>query len=617
MTEDARVHDLVRWWARSAPAAPAVSSGGETLTYAELDELSDRLAGSLRARGVGPDDRVGIVMARSPRLVVAMLGVLKAGGAYVPVDVAYPAERRDFLLRDSAAATVLTDAERAGDLAAGTPGERDGGAAPDVLTYEEALAGEPAGESGPGAGPGNLAYIVYTSGSTGVPKGVMVQHADVVRLIGDPRLDVRPGEVVAQLAPFSFDASVFEIWSALCRGGRVALLDNPQQSAAGLGEQLREVEPDWMFLTSGLFQVLVDQDPQALSHVGTLITGGDVLSPQAVRASAAVTRRRTYAAYGPTETTVFASLHPVDPAAPEPERVPIGAPLHGMTLRVLDERLRPVPPGTVGELYVSGYGVARGYLDRPGITAERFLADPFAAGGARMYRTGDLARELPGGEFDFHGRVDRQVKIRGYRVELGEIEAVLNSHPLVSSGAAEVFDDGPDLKRLAAFVVPAEGAKVTTGDLYRYLGERLPAYMQPLGMIILADMPRDPNGKTDRRALPYPWKRRADLGLEEEYAEPRTPLERTMATVWTEVLGLDTIGVDDNFFQLGGDSLRSVMLLKRLQDQNVKVLADDLFDYQTIAELSAAVEAAGRAEGGPEEPAWPAGAVTGSATTTR
>ncbi|MDH2423778.1 non-ribosomal peptide synthetase [Sphaerisporangium sp. TRM90804] len=601
VAEGPRVHDLVRRRARSMPGATAVSSGSETLTYGELDESSERVARALRERGVGPDDRVGILMSRSPRLVVALLGVLKAGGGYVPIDVSYPPERRDFMLRDCGAATVLTEEALAGEPVAGAAA---------VLTYEEAVLAEP--DPVPtGARAGNLAYIVYTSGSTGVPKGVMVEHADVIRLVADSRLDIRPGEVVAQLAPFSFDASVFEIWSPLCRGGRVAMLSNPQMSAAGLGEQLREVEPDWIFLTSGLFQVLVDQDPQALSHAGTVITGGDVLSPQAVRACAGVTRRATYAAYGPTETTVFASLHLVDPGE-EFERVPIGGPLDGMALRVLDAELRPVPPGTVGELYVSGHGVARGYLDRPAVTAERFLADPYAGGGARMYRTGDLARELPGGEFDFHGRVDRQVKIRGYRVELGEIEAVLNSHPLVSSGAAEVFDDGPDLKRLAAFAVPAGDAKVTSGDLNRFLNERLPPYMWPLGLVILDEMPRDPNGKPDRRALPYPWTRRADLGLEEAYAEPRTPLEQTMATVWTEVLGLDVVGVNDNFFQLGGDSLRSVTLLKRLQDQNIKVLPDDLFDYQSIAELAGAVEAAGRPEAAGAAPSWPAGATAGA-----
>ncbi|WP_367433591.1 non-ribosomal peptide synthetase [Streptomyces celluloflavus] len=571
------IQDLVREWAARTPEQVAVALDDDALTYAELDRSAGRLAAALRARGIGPESRVCVALPRSPRLVAAMLGVLQAGAAYVPVDPDYPQDRQSFIARDAGAALVVADEYGAKAFA-------DDGL--ETLTPEAADEADAPADAVP-VRPGNLAYVVYTSGSTGTPKGVMVPHADLSRFVlDDARLDIRPGDVVAQLAPTSFDASIFEIWSALGRGASVAVIPTNPLSVADLGRRLRETAPDWLFATSGLFRLLVERDSEALASAGRVITGGDVLSPEHVRACAALTRHTTFAAYGPTEATVFTSLHAVD-ADRDLDSVPIGSPLAGMTMRVLDERLRPVPAGTVGELYLSGSGIARGYLGRPGLTAERFVADPAAGNpGTRMYRTGDLAAELPDGQFAFHGRSDRQVKIRGYRIEPGEIEAVLGGHPDISQAVVEVFDEGPQLKRLAAFVTLADGAELVTNDLRLWALDRLPAYLMPAAFVILAEMPLDPNRKTDRRALPYPWDRRDELGLDEPYVAPRNRLERTMAAIWSRTLDLDKVGVDDNFFQLGGDSLRSVSLIQRLADEGIPIEAEALFDYQTIAELA-------------------------------
>ena len=586
----ATIHELVARWAREQPDASAVVGDDETLTYAELDARADRLAGHLAARGVGLETRVAVSLPRGPAMVVAFLATLKAGGTYVPLDSDYPEQRRAFVLADAGIAVLVTDK-------AGTPAE-PGGDPVEVVVLEDLPATEveaPRVRVGPDA----AAYVVYTSGSTGQPKGVVVPHAGVVRLTTDPRIAVRPGQTVAQLAPAAFDASVFEIWGALCSGGQVVIMD-ARSTVAQLGAELRRWRPDWLFLTTGLFHLLAQHDAAALDAVGCLLTGGDVLSPRHIR-TAAATQARVYAAYGPTETTVYASLHHVPPGGDEPARVPIGTPLTGKTMYVLGPDLRPVPAGEVGEIYLGGTGVARGYHGRPALTAERFLPDPFGGEpGARMYRTGDLGCVLPDGSVDFRGRVDRQVKVRGFRIELGEIESTLLSHPdLGAAVVVAVADDTAD-KRLAAHVVPAPGRRITVAAVRDWLGQRLPAYMIPATFVTLDELPLDPNGKPDRSRLPNPFAARAELTFLPPYVPPKNEIEQVFARAWADVLTMDVVGIDDDFYLLGGDSLRSVAMLEQLRTHGIELDAVQFFNNPTIRELAAVVDpqlTAGRAGG--------------------
>jgi amino acid adenylation domain-containing protein len=580
------VHDRVRRWSRSRPEAAAIATAETKVAYGELDERSDRLAAVLAGRGVGLESRVAVALPRGADMVVAFLAVLKAGGTYVPLDPGYPLSRREFIVDDAQVVLVLTDEAGAADFA---------GHSVDTLVLGQADDG-PHGRSGAAApavavGPGNAAYIVYTSGSTGVPKGVVVDHASILGLIDDePRIAVEPGQTVAHLAPVAFDASVFEIWGALCRGGRVVVLD-ARVTVAELGADLRRWAPDWLFLTTGLFHLLAQHDLAALDSVGCLITGGDVLSPAFMR-DAAGTRCRVYAAYGPTETTVYASLHRINAEAGDAlAPVPIGTALTGKTMRVLGPDLRPLPAGEVGEIYVGGLGVARGYHGRPALTAERFVPDPLGAEpGARMYRTGDLGCLAADGTVDFRGRVDRQVKVRGFRIELGEIESALLSHPDVGGAIVVAVGASGLEKRLVAYVAPAAGRTPAVGVLSDWLGERLPAYMVPATFVVLAEIPLDPNGKPDRHQLPEPFQSRAGLTYLPPFEPPRTETEQILADAWADVLELDAVGVDDDFFLAGGDSLRSVLVLERLRRHGITLDAGQFFAHPTIRALAAAHE---------------------------
>jgi amino acid adenylation domain-containing protein len=580
------IHALVSRWSRTQPEAPAVATAEVTVGYGELDARADRLAGLLAGRGVGLETRVAVALPRGPDLVVAFLAVLKAGGTYVPLDPTYPQQRRAFVLKDADVALVVTD--RAGAAAFE-------GHAVDVVTLDDASVARP-GLAPPAVpvGPTNAAYIVYTSGSTGQPKGVVVDHASVVGLVEDePRIAVHPGQTIAQLAPAAFDASVFEIWGALCRGGRVAIMD-AQVTIAELGVQLRRWEPDWLFLTTGLFHLLAQHDLAALDSVGCLLTGGDVLSPRHIRAAAG-TRARVHAAYGPTETTVFASLHRV-PAPPqdgaELARVPIGTALAGMAMYVLGPDLRPLPAGRVGEIYLGGLGVGRGYHGRAALTAERFLPDPFSTvAGRRMYRTGDLGCLLADGAVDFRGRVDRQVKVRGFRIELGEIESSLLSHPDIGGAVVVAAGDDGAEKRLAGYVVPAPQRKLNAAAVRDWLGEQLPAYMVPATFVVLDALPLDPNGKPDRGRLPSPFLARAEMTFLPPFEAAGTETEQILVEAWADVLTMDVVGVDDDFFLLGGDSLRSVAMLERLREYGIELDAGQFFANPTVRELAEVVDA--------------------------
>lgn len=574
------IHGLVENWAAATPSAPAVSTSDRTMTYGELNARADRLASVLHEHGVRPESRVGVVIPRSAEAVIAFLGILKAGGAYVPLDPAYPASRRAFMLADSEVMLLVTVAS-VGQLV--EPG-------PVPVVVLDGDEPEPAPMPDPGVTQRHCAYVMYTSGSTGRPKGVMVEHRSVVALLSnDDRLAIAPGQTVAQLAPTGFDASVFEIWGALCSGARLAILPGSGVSIEDLGGQLRAWRPDWLFLTTGLFHLLVDFDLAALSAVGCLVTGGDVLDPDRVRAAAATTM--VYAAYGPTETTVFTSLHAASPTH-QGSRVPLGRCLVGVRVQVLDERLDRVSDGEIGELYIAGSGLARGYHGRPELTAERFLTDPHTdTPGARMYRTGDRGRILPDGELEFHGRTDRQLKVRGFRIEPGEIEHVLRAAPEVTAAVVVAIPGLDGDKRLAAYVAARAGAGLAVSDLRDWATERLPGHAVPAIFIILDNLPLDAHGKLDQHSLPAAWGRRDAVQGLPPYQAPSSEIEWVIAQAWAEVLELDYVGAQDEFYALGGDSLRSVTLLERLRANGVKLTAAEFFSNPTVAELAFVFEA--------------------------
>ncbi|MBP2329723.1 amino acid adenylation domain-containing protein [Kibdelosporangium banguiense] len=579
MSEHNLIHCSVEREARDFPDAIAVSAEEGKLTYGELNARANRLARRLRDSGVGIESRVAVAVPRSIDFVVVVLAVLKAGGVYVPIDPEYPEERRAFLLSDSDAALVVTTGA--------------GFSAPenvDVIALADWDGGGACENLGIEVSPSHLAYIIYTSGSTGVPKGVAISHADVMDLVdSDPRLAVGRGDVVAHLAPTAFDASTFEIWCALGRGGQVAALRQDQISVGELGTALRAVRPDWMFLTSGLFHLLVEHDVEMFRSVRVLFTGGDVLSPQHVQSAAGVIGDTVYSCYGPTETTVFALAHKVD-ATGSYERMPLGSPLRNKIAYVLNEDLTEVPRGEVGEIYLGGTGLARGYHRRPALTAERFLPDPYSsAPGARLYRTGDLGRMLDDGEVEFIGRVDRQVKIRGYRVELGEVEVTLAANPSVSAAAVMVVGDNEVDKRLVAYAAPAGTAILTAAALRNWMADRLPAYMAPSHYLLLDKLPLDHNGKVDRKALPEPWRTRGELGVGPLVAA-QSETQRMIAQVMADVLALDEVGMSDNFYELGGDSLRSMRVLESLRVLGITLSARQFIGTPTVGGLAELID---------------------------
>ena len=583
MSQSQLIHRWVERAAAADPNAVAVTAGKTALKYGDLNADATRLARVLRAHGVGVGSRVVLAVPRSTDFVVAALAVLKAGGAYVPIDPDYPAQRQELILTDSGATLIITAGGRV----------PNGHPAIDIRTatrVDDEAEGDVDDDPAPNIRSDDLAYIVYTSGSTGTPKGVCITHAAVTDLIAsDPRLAVGRGEVVAHLAPTAFDAATFEVWSALTRGATVAALSKDEISVAELGRTLRTVRPDWLFLTSGLFHVLVDHDVDMFRAVGTVLTGGDVLSPQHVQAAARMVSRDLYAAYGPTETTVFATLHRVDPTRTY-QRVPIGRVLEKKKLSILDDDLREVPPGEVGEIFLGGSGLARCYHNRAALTAQAFVPDPEPGNpGGRLYRTGDLGRLLPDGEVEFIGRTDRQVKVRGFRVELGEIEAALSAHEAIGAVAVLAVGGDENSKRLVAYVSPAGRAELNAAALRRWVGGVIPAYLAPSHYVLLEALPLDPNGKVDRKALPRPWTTRADFGLPAIVA-PRTGTERLVTQVMADVLGLDEVGLDDDFYALGGDSLRSVRMLEQLRSLGVTISSRAFLRQPTVQGLTGLVD---------------------------
>ncbi|HLM54863.1 MAG TPA: amino acid adenylation domain-containing protein, partial [Pyrinomonadaceae bacterium] len=570
------IHELFEEQAGRTPEKVAVRSGSAEVSYGELNERANRLAHYLRRFGVGPEVRVGICMERSAEMVVGLLGILKAGGAYVPLDPSYPLERLQYMIADSQVPVLLTQESLEGELPS-CPAN-----VVRVDADREGIEAESGENPAPLATEQSLAYVIYTSGSTGRPKGVLVQHGGIVNLAYAQieMFEVRPESRVLQFASQSFDASVSELFMALlagaslCLAPRSALLPGP-----AMLELLREQEVTTVTLPPSVLALLPREE---LPRLRVLAVAGEPCPPELMRAWSA--GRKFINAYGPTEATVCASMHECDAAD---EVMSIGRPMSNTQLYVLGARGELVPPGVAGELHVGGAGLARGYLNRGGLTAERFVPNPFGrVPGARLYRTGDLARHLADGTVEYLGRIDQQVKIRGFRIELGEIGAALAAHPSVREAAAAVHGLEGGERRLVGYVVAADGRQPTTSELRNHLKERVPEYMVPSAFVVLDALPLTANGKLDRKALPAPDASRP--ALDEEFQAPRGELERAICEVWQDALGVERVGVNDNFFELGGHSLLMMRVLSRLSEllrSDLSIV--NLFEYPTVRSLAA------------------------------
>ncbi|SNR35448.1 non-ribosomal peptide synthase domain TIGR01720/amino acid adenylation domain-containing protein [Actinomadura mexicana] len=573
--------------ARRRPDALAVICGEQRLTYREFDARVNRLAHHLRAAGVGPDVPVAVCLERSVELLVALLAVVKAGGCYVPLEPEYPQARIASLIADTGVRLVLTGGAAADRL------PRAG--APRLLRLDaeaEEIDRAPATPPEPGVSPDNLLYIICTSGSTGRPKGVMVTHRGVLNHLGwmQRTFPIGPDDRIAQRTSVGFDASVWEVFWPFLTGAALVVPDTDAKDPERLAQVMDEHRVTVVsYVPSLLNTVLVDPGRRLGHHLRLVLIAGEALPAGLVNAFREVCHAEAANVYGPTETSVSCVIWPV-PDRSDVTRVPIGRPLTGTRGYVLDTELRPVPVGVPGELYVGGSGVARGYLARPGMTAERFVPDPFGTGGGRLYRTGDLVRRLPDGSLEFVARADLQVKVRGFRIELGEIEAVLSGHPAVRDVVVTAQDqENTSSRRLVAYVLPALGAEpVPVSELREYLAARLPDYMVPAVFVWLDALPLTANGKVDRALLPAPDGVRPELA--QEFVPPRDPAEKTLSAIWADVLGVDRVGALDNFFELGGDSILSIMVVSRAAQEGLRITPRQFFDKQTVRELAAVAE---------------------------
>lgn len=573
------VHAAFAQQVRLRPDAVALVHGSTRWSYAQLQARAQAIASHLIDQGVQPGEPVGLLMERSPLAVAALLGILQAGAAYVPLQPDFPAERIAFMLRDAGiqrvvlrdAAPLLPDSIRQLPLA----------------RFEHAPDETPVLPDWPSVDGQAPAYVMYTSGSTGEPKGIEISHRAILRLVSAPNYAELPaGEVVLHAAPLGFDASTFEIWGPLLNGGVCAVHDEPLPTGAGLERSIGAHDVTTAWLTAALFNAVVDEDPAQLRGLAQLLTGGEALSlPHVQRAQQALPQTQIINGYGPTECTTFAASLRLPREWPAGARsVPIGRPINDTTLRVLGPTLAPLPTGFVGELCIGGAGLARGYVRRPELDAERFVADPHGAPGDRLYRSGDMARWLEDGSIDYLGRIDGQIKIRGHRVECGEIEARLLSHPGVRAAAVVARPDAQRQPRLVAYLVARE-APLVWGELRARLATQLPEPMLPSACVWMDELPRTRNGKLDRAALPAPPRTRPELT--QSFEAPRGAQESAVCAAFERVLEIDGVGRNDNFFDLGGDSLRVLRLLSALQPLASRKLQPQLlFDQPTPAGLA-------------------------------
>lgn len=589
---DSTVAALFLEQATAHPGDVAVSSEGQNLTYGELDLQSNRLAHYLKdTAGIADGALIAVSLERSPELVVALLGILKAGAAYLPLDPGYPADRLRFMLEHSGASALITHLDASGNLPESDICrillDRDG--AEIARAPETPLPSVSGADAG-----GRLAYVMYTSGSTGRPKAVAVPQRGIVRLVkGADYADFGTDQVFLQYAPISFDAATLEIWGPLLNGARLALAPHGKQSLADLGDTIAREGVTTLWLTGGLFNVMIDEYPQSLKPLRQLLVGGEALSvPHIQKAMEVLPACRLVNGYGPTENTTFSCCFRIDPGDYR-GTIPIGSPIANSTAYILDEEMRLLPPGAAGELYVGGDGLALGYWNDPALTAERFVANPFAPG-QRLYHTGDLACWRSDGSIEFLGRMDDQLKIRGFRIEPGEIEVALHQFPGITGAVVQAWNAGgaaakEDRRMLIAHYVAADRAGEIDEDALRtHMHATLPDFMVPAHLIRVDKLPLNPNGKIDRGALPPPIPQPGSEDVPPE--PPSSETEGTLVMLWEELLGLSPIGVHDDFFALGGHSLMAAKMVSVLEKQfGVTLPLTSIFTHPTVRQLAGAV----------------------------
>ena len=578
------VHDLVRVHALNTPDALAAACGDHRITYQQLERYASRLACRLQSLGVGPDVVVGLYLNRSVAMIVAALAILKAGGAYVPLDPASPAERLRFMLDDAKAAVLVTSQCLALALSART---------------EPIVTVDPEGQIPDGTlcdsvstnlTPNNLAYVIYTSGSTGQPKGVELTHCGLLNLLlwHQRAFNISSKDRASQLASLGFDAAVWEIWPYLAAGASVHLGNGvPVNDPPVIRDWLISREITVTFLATPLAERLTTLEWPARHSLRLMLTGADTLHHYPSRKL----RFQLANNYGPTECTVVATSGLVPPTPEKTDQLPsIGLPIDNVHIYILDQNMRPVPTGDTGEIYIGGPGVGRGYRNRPDLTAEKFVSDPFSSEPSeRLYRTGDLARFLENGEIAFQGRIDEQVKIRGYRIEPAEIVRALDEHPSVQASAVVVRQTDAGEKQLVAYFVPEPCVKPTHTELRNFVANRIPEYMVPALFVKLDALPLNSSGKVDRTALPVPDS--SNTLRDNDFVAARTPIEERIATMLASLLDLGEVSVEDNFFLLGGHSLLGTQLIARIRDAfEVELSLKTLFDAPTVARLASEVE---------------------------
>jgi amino acid adenylation domain-containing protein len=579
--------ELLAQQARRSSEAIAVQSKAETIAYAELNRRANQLAAYLREQGAGPESRIGICLERGVPMIVALAGIVKAGASYLPIDAALPAKRLRRILGDCGDILVLTESRFQPVFS------KHAVKTVCVEHIGDSLARRSDAEPATSGGPDNLACVFYTSGTTGNPKGVMVTQRAIIRLVCESDyVDFGPQQTFLHAAPANFDAATFEIWGALLHGGRLIVQPDGPFSPRQLSETISCHDVTVAWFTSALFSRMVDEELPALGSLKYLLAGGDVLSPpHMARAMEALPQCKLINGYGPTECTTFAATYTLDPGCPPQGPIPIGKPIAGTELYVLDPAMWPVPIGVTGELFIGGCGLSRGYINAPELTAERFIPHPFSREGERLYRTGDIVRWAPDGNLEFLGRTDRQVKIRGFRVELGDVEAVLSRHPQAS--LAVVVARQTDVSRgkeLVAYIAEKRSGVLTAGQLREYAKTHLPDYMIPSAFVVLERFPITANGKIDQAALPAPTQE-VPAGTKTK-TSPRNGTEQMLVDIWSETLRREYVGIHDNFFDLGGHSLVAMQVVSRIRDRlGVEMPLRWLFDQPVLSDLAARLAA--------------------------